>query len=54
METRDLAVTSNMELGNILVVPLDDQPLATSQKILLQVMSEEKESGRQIEETTPT
>jgi len=44
-ETRDLTVTSEMTLGNIVAVALDDAPLATSKKILLQVMSEEKTSG---------
>jgi hypothetical protein len=42
-----------MELGNIIAVPLDGQPLGSSAKILLQVMSEEKESGREIEEVSP-
>jgi hypothetical protein len=52
-ETRDLSVISKMELGNIVAVPLDDQPLASSGKILVQVMSEERESDRQTEETAP-
>jgi hypothetical protein len=38
-----------MECGHILVVALDGRPLANSQRMLLQVMSEEKESGRKIE-----
>lgn len=55
-ELADLTVASDLELGHILAVPLDGQPLATSKRILLQVMSEEKnadwatepaESGRQ-------
>jgi hypothetical protein len=49
VETRDLAITSDMELGHIVAVSLDDQPLARSGKILLQVMSEEKASGFQTE-----
>jgi hypothetical protein len=40
----DLAIESPMELGHIVAVSLDDQPLASSRKILLQVMSEEKTS----------
>ncbi|MDB6031047.1 MAG: hypothetical protein JWM16_1385 [Verrucomicrobiales bacterium] len=48
-ETRDLTIESKMELGNIIAVPLDGQPIATSSKILLQVMSEEKESNREVE-----
>lgn len=49
-ETKDLSITSDMEIGHIIAVSLDDQPLATSARILLQVMSEEKESDRQHEE----
>jgi hypothetical protein len=44
-ETRDLTINSEMELGHIVVVSLDANPLATSQRLLLQVMSEEKASG---------
>jgi hypothetical protein len=43
--TRDLIVNSDMELGHVVAVSLDDRPLATSKRILLQVMSEEKASG---------
>jgi hypothetical protein len=49
VETRDLAISSEMELGHIVAVALDDQPLARSGRILLQVMSEEKPSGFQTE-----
>jgi hypothetical protein len=49
VETRDLTIASEMELGHIVAVSLDDQPLAQSGKILLQVMSEEKASGFQTE-----
>jgi len=49
VETRDLTFASEMELGHIVAVSLDDQPLAQSGKILLQVMSEEKASGFQPE-----
>jgi hypothetical protein len=41
-QLKDMAVSSDMELGHIVAVSLDGRPLATSQKILLQVMSEEK------------
>jgi hypothetical protein len=44
VETKDLSIASDMELGHIVAVSLDEQPLATSRKILLQVMSEEKSS----------
>lgn len=53
VETKDLSIESKMELGNIIAVPLDGQPLGSSGRILLQVMSEEKESGREIEEVSP-
>jgi len=49
VETRDLTIASEMGLGHIVAVSLDDQPLARSGKILLQVMSEEKASGFQTE-----
>lgn len=44
-ETRDLQIRSDMSLGHIIAVTLDGAPLATSQRILLQVMSEEQTSG---------
>lgn len=45
VETRDLSITSAMEPGHLVVVALDGRPLATSRRMLLQVMSEERESG---------
>ncbi len=53
-EFKDLSVTSDLELGHILVVSLDDLPLVTSRRILLQVMSEEQETGHQTELASPT
>ncbi len=41
----DMEVQSGLELGAVIAVALDDQPLATSSRILLQVMSEEKSTG---------
>lgn len=41
----DISIESDMELGHIVAVSLDGRPLATSARILLQVMSEEKNSG---------
>jgi hypothetical protein len=38
-----------LDLGHIIAVALDHQPLASSQRILLQVMSEEQETNRQTE-----
>jgi hypothetical protein len=46
---RDLVIESDLDVGTILVVSLDGRPLATSQKMLLQVMSEEKSSDFQTE-----
>lgn len=41
----DLTITSGMEYGTIHVISLDDQPLATATKILIQAFSEEKMYG---------
>ncbi len=41
----DVQIESDLELGAVIAVALDDQPLATSSRILLQVMSEEKSNG---------
>ncbi|NLS96323.1 MAG: hypothetical protein GXX96_29650 [Planctomycetaceae bacterium] len=41
----NLEIESELELGAIVAVALDDEPLATSSRILLQVMSEEKANG---------
>lgn len=49
----DLSVVSDLELGHLLAVALDDRPLATSGRILLQVMSEEQESNRRTEAVSP-
>lgn len=50
---KDLTVTSTLELGHIIAVALDDRPLAEAGSILLQVMSEERETGRRTEPTGP-
>lgn len=42
---RDISISSSLDLGHIIAISLDGKPLASSQKILLQVMSEEKASG---------
>jgi hypothetical protein len=47
-------VNSDLELGHIIAVALDDQPLAASSRILLQVMSEEKETNHQTEPVSQT
>jgi hypothetical protein len=53
VETADLIIESPMELGHVVAVPLDGQPLAKSGRILLQVMSEEKASGFATEQAGP-
>ncbi|WP_395092975.1 hypothetical protein [Armatimonas sp.] len=40
-----MTVTSQLEYGTITLVALDGQPLTTSKKLLLQVMSEDKNWG---------
>jgi len=49
IELKDLQVSSDLELGHIIAVSLDEKPLATSGRILLQIMSEERETGHQTE-----
>jgi hypothetical protein len=49
VKTKDILISSDLELGQIVAVPLDDQPLATSSRILLQIMSEEKPTDFQTE-----
>jgi hypothetical protein len=44
-ELTDIAIQSDLELGHIVAVSLDQQPLARSSRILLQVMTEERCSG---------
>ena len=41
----DISIASDLELGHIVLVSLDDQPIKTSSRLLLQVMSEEQPSG---------
>jgi hypothetical protein len=41
-ELEDLTISSKLELGHIVIVSLDGKPLATSRRMLLQTMSEEK------------
>lgn len=49
-----LTISSELDLAHIIAVALDDQPLATSRKILLQVMSEEQASGFETEAASAT
>jgi hypothetical protein len=41
-QLKDLTISSNLELGHIVVVSLDGESLARSRRMLLQAMSEEK------------
>lgn len=52
-ELKDVSVASDLELGHIVAVALDGRPLATSERILLQVMSEERETNHQTEPAGP-
>lgn len=45
IELGDLSITSDMDLAHVIAVALDEQPLATSKRILLQVASEEQTTG---------
>jgi hypothetical protein len=51
VKLRDLSVESDLDLGHVAAVSLDGQPLARSARILLQVMSEEKNNAFQTEPT---
>lgn len=44
-KTTDVSIASPMEYGTVVLVAMDGKPIATSGKILLQVMSEEKNYG---------
>ena len=48
----DLSLQSNLELGHFVLVSLDDRPIHSSARMLLQVMSEEQNSGWQTEPTS--
>ena len=49
VDLKDLTIASKLDLGHVVAVSLDDRPLATSARILLQAMSEEKTAGFQTE-----
>jgi hypothetical protein len=49
VQTGDLVINSDMELGHIVAVALDGKPLVNSTRILLQVMSEERTTDFQTE-----
>jgi hypothetical protein len=45
IRTAGLTMTSPLDYGSILLVSMDDQPLAASRKMLLQIMSEDENFG---------
>jgi hypothetical protein len=45
IKLRDMQIKSDLDYGTILLVALDNQPIAQSRRILLQVMSEEQNVG---------
>jgi hypothetical protein len=51
VETRDATFASDLEVGAIVLVALDREPIATSKRLLLQVMSEEKATGFETEDS---
>jgi hypothetical protein len=53
VELAALSVSSDLDLAHIIAVSLDDQPLASSRRILLQVMSEERATGFETEAAGP-
>jgi len=53
VETKDLTIISDLDLGHIIAVSLDGLPLGTSQRMLLQVMSEEKATDYKTEDVSP-
>jgi hypothetical protein len=53
VDLKDLTISSDLELGHIVAVALDGAPLSTSSRILLQVMSEEQETGHKTEPVSP-
>jgi hypothetical protein len=48
--TRDLTISSDRDLLHVVVVSLDGRPLASSRRMLLQVMSEERSTGFRTED----
>ena len=51
IELKNITIESELDLAHIVAVSLDEKPLATSRRVLLQVMSEERASGFAVEPT---
>jgi hypothetical protein len=54
VDLRDVMVSSDLDLAHIVAVALDGQPLASSRRMLLQVMSEERATGFETEAVNAT
>jgi hypothetical protein len=54
IELADLTISSDLDLAHIIAVALDDQPIKTSRRILLQAMTEERASGFETEAVKAT
>lgn len=50
IELADVVIESNNEFMSVMVISLDDQPLKTSKKILIQTMTEEQPYGFKVED----
>ncbi|MCS6815239.1 MAG: hypothetical protein NZ772_16925, partial [Cyanobacteria bacterium] len=53
IELETVRLSSKMDYGTIVVIALDDRPLATSKQMLLQVMSEEQNLGWRTDGQSP-
>jgi hypothetical protein len=53
IELAALSISSDLDLAHVIAVALDEQPLASSRRILLQVMSEERATGFETETAAP-
>ncbi len=49
----DVKISSDLDLANVVLVSLDDKPIATSGRLLLQVMTEEKSTSFKTEPAGP-
>jgi hypothetical protein len=54
IELAALTIASDLDLAHIIAVSLDERPLASSHRILLQVMSEERPTGFETETVNAT
>jgi hypothetical protein len=50
IELTDVAIESNNEFSSVMVISLDNQPLKTSSKILIQAMTQEQPYGFKVED----